>query len=122
MSTIRYIFLLIYLLFHVFLLIGSIMTINKIRESDFKFINGFIQNENLLLNSSNLITFTVIGLILYGIHVIWIWNDKRRMQKKLKEKEHEVMALKAKLFDLSPSTTSPAQPSATEAENIEPEE
>lgn len=122
MSTIRYIFLLIYLLFHVFLLIGSIMTINKIRESDFKFINGFIQNENLLLNSSNLITFTVIGLILYGINVIWIWNDKRRMQKKLKDKEHEVMALKAKLFDLSPSTTSPAQPSATEAENIEPEE
>jgi hypothetical protein len=98
------------------------MTISKIRESDFKFINGFIQNENLFLNSSNLITFTVVGLILYGINVIWIWNDKRRIQKKLKDKEHEVMALKAQLFDLSPST--PSVPPATEAnqEDTQPEE
>jgi predicted membrane protein len=100
MSTFRYVFLLIYFLFHALLLMGSILTISKIRESDFKFINGFINDENLLLNSSNLITFTVLGLILFGINALMLWMDSGREKKKLEAKDREIIELKAKLFDI----------------------
>lgn len=104
MSTFRYIFLLIYFLFHALLLLGSIMTIGKIKESDFKFINGFINDENLFLNSSNLLTFTGIGLVLFGVNMIFLWNDMRREKNMIQAKDREIMALKAKLFDLHDSS------------------
>jgi hypothetical protein len=100
----------------VLLVIGSYITIAKIDESDFKFINGFIQNENLFITSSNLINFTIFGLLLCGLNVFMIWRDKKRIKKKLDTKEHEVMALKAQLFDLSPGTA-PAPPATTESDD-----
>ncbi len=100
MSTFRYVFLLIYFLFHALLLLGSILTISKIKQSDFKFINGFINDENLFLNSSNLITFTVIGLILFLINAVMLWTDVSREKKKMVSKDREIMELKAKLFDI----------------------
>jgi len=117
MSTIRYIFLLIYFLFHALLLIGSIRTISKIRESDFKFINGFINDENLFLNSSNLITFTVVGLLLFGINAFMLWYNRGREKRRLSKKDAEINALKAKLFDIR----DPEAPKTEGPETNEPE-
>lgn len=100
MSTFRYVFLLIYFLFHALLLLGSILTISKIKGSDFKFINGFINDENLFLNSSNLITFTIVGLILFGINAVMLWMDSKQDKKAITTRDQEIMSLKAKLFDL----------------------
>jgi predicted membrane protein len=119
MSTFRYVFLLIYFLFHALLLLGSIRTITKIKESDFKFINGFINDENLLLNSSNLITFTIIGLVLFGINAIMLWYDRSREKRRLSQKDAEINSLKAKLFDLQ--GTPPEVPSKTTTESGEDE-
>ena len=121
MSTFRYIFLLIYFLFHALLLLGGIRTITKIRESDFKFINGFINDENLFLNSSNLITFTIIGLVLFGINAFIFWYDKNREKRRLAKKDAEINALKAKLFDINDSDQTKLQAGEPEADkkNIE---
>lgn len=99
MGTFRYIFLLLYFLFHVFLVVGALLTISKIRNSDFKFINGFINDENLLLNSSNLIIFTILGLILFGVNALMIRMLISGKKKQLDAKDAEVVALKAKLYD-----------------------
>lgn len=112
MSTFRYVFLLLYCLFHVLLLLGSLYTISKIGDSDFTFIRGFIENENTLLTSSNLINFTVFGLLLFGLNVFLIWRDSKRLKKQNDAKDREIIALKAQLFDLTPGT--PATPRTPE--------
>ncbi|MEJ2005209.1 MAG: hypothetical protein P8X57_09650 [Cyclobacteriaceae bacterium] len=113
MSTLRYIFLLIYFIFHAILLLGGIQTISKIRESDFKFINGFSNDENLFLNSSNLITFTIVGLVLFAINAFMLWYDRNREKRRLAKKDAEINELKAKLFDIRDST--PSKPQASQA-------
>ena len=118
MSTFRYVFLLLYCLFHVLLLLGSLYTISKISDSDFTFIRGFIENENTFLTSSNLINFTVFGLLLFGLNVFLIWRDSKRLKKQNDAKDREIMALKAQLFDLTPGTP-PAQESLPTADNNE---
>ncbi len=100
MSTPKYIFYLIYFIFHFLLFFGAKVLIDIVSENDFEEIGKFLNNENLLINKSYVIPFVIFGLILYLINLLLVNLQIRSHKKKVAKLEGEVNSLKAKLYDL----------------------
>jgi len=100
MSTPKYVFFLIYFIFHVLLLGGTIYMMNRLGESDYGWINGFVSGDNLVFNETNITIFAVLGLILFLVNVVMVNMQISGSKKREQKLEGEVNSLKAKLYDL----------------------
>lgn len=115
MGTSKYVFYLIYFIFHILLIGGSIYMMNRLGVSDFKWINGFISGDNMVFNKGNIIFFSILGLILFLINVVMVNVQISSSKKKIVKLEGEINSLKAKIYDLNeafvPTATKRATPS-----------
>lgn len=112
------IFLIIYLLFHLILLVSAIVV--NLRSEDFEFL--FSVRDNMSMT----VWFAIIGMILFVINVVMITSSTSHHTKKEEGLRQEINSLKAKMYDLqdarktsaSPTTrtnpTTPAKPEKTE--------
>ncbi len=125
MSTPKYVFYLIYFIFHVLLLGGTIYMMNRLGESDYGWINGFVNGDNLIFNEANITLFAVLGLILFLINVVMVNIQAGSSKKKVQKLENEVNSLKARLYDLqdaqSPGTRKSTPSSAPEDAGEDPD-
>ncbi len=100
MSTSKYVFYLIYFIFHVLLIGGSIYMIILLGESNFGWINSFVIGDNLIFNEGNIIIFSVVGMVLFLVNVVLVNVQLTGANKRESKLENEVNSLKAKLYDL----------------------
>lgn len=98
------IFLVVYLVFHLVLLIGAIVV--NLRSEDFEFL--FSVRDNM----AGTVWFAVLGLLLFIINVIIISMSTRNHEKQEEKLRQEINSLKAKVYDLQDLKT-PTGPSAT---------
>jgi hypothetical protein len=91
------IFFLVYLLFHVFLLVISIYV--NFRSEDFEFLLYLRSKMDLMVYGS------ALGLILFFINLVFSGLETRNHAKDKEILEKEVNALKAKMFDLQEATS-----------------
>lgn len=114
MGTSKYVFYLIYFIFHILLIGGSIYMMNRLGVSDFEWINGFISGDNMVFNKGNIIFFSILGLILFLINVVIVNIQISSSKKKIMKLEGEINSLKAKIYDLNeafvPTATKKARP------------
>ncbi|MEQ8575420.1 hypothetical protein [Fulvivirga sp.] len=106
------IFFLVYLLFHITLLVVSIYV--NYRSEDFEFLLYLRGKMSLMVYVS------ALGLVLFFINLIFSGLDARTSSKEKAALEQEVNALKAKMFDLQEATSSKRHESTTmptEADN-----
>lgn len=105
-------FLIVYLLFHLILLVGTIY-LNVKSESPFELIEH-------LPKIAALPWFAVAGIILFFINVIIIAASDRYHSKKEEGLRQEINSLKAKLYDLedTKSSVTPVPPTSP----VKPEE
>lgn len=101
------IFFLIYLLFHITLLVVSIYV--NYRSEDFEFLLYLRGKMSLMVYVS------AIGLVLFFINLIFSGLDARTSSKEKAALEQEVNALKAKMFDLQEATSSKRHESSAPA-------
>jgi hypothetical protein len=101
MSTPKYIFYLIYFIFHVLLIGGSIYMMNRIDASDFNFINGFVGGDNIIFTKGNVIFFSILGIILFLINIVMVNMQITGAKKRQVKMESEINSLKAKIYDLN---------------------
>ncbi len=95
------IFFLIYLIFHLILLVVSIYV--NYRSEDFEFLLWLRGKMSLMVYVS------ALGLILYFINLLFFGTEAKAAQKEKSNLEQEINALKAKMFDLQEAT----KPSST---------
>jgi hypothetical protein len=107
------IFFLVYLLFHICLLVVSIYV--NYRSEDFEFLLWLRGKMGLMVYVS------VIGLILYFINVILSGMEARSNTKEKEALQQEVNGLKAKMFDLQEASSAVRHQSTT-SESPEEEE
>lgn len=86
------IFLIIYLIFHLILLVAAIIV--NLRAEDFEFL--FAVRDNMSLT----VWFGIVGLVLFVINVILISASTRHHSKKEEGLRQEINSLKAKMYDL----------------------
>lgn len=105
------IFFLVYLLFHIALLVVSIYV--NYRSEDFEFLLW------LRGKMSMMVYVSALGLVLFFINLIFSGIDARTANKEKAALEQEVNALKAKMFDLQEATSAKRHESVvpTEADN-----
>jgi uncharacterized protein (UPF0333 family) len=99
------IFFLVYLLFHITLLVVSIYV--NYRSEDFEFLLYLRGKMSLMVYVS------ALGLVLFFINLIFSGLDARTSSKEKAALEQEVNALKAKMFDLQEATSSKRHESTT---------
>jgi ABC-type transport system involved in cytochrome bd biosynthesis fused ATPase/permease subunit len=92
------IFLIVYLAFHVVLLVGAIVV--NLRSEDFEFL--FSVRDNM----ASAVWFAVLGLLLFIINIIMISLSTRNHEKQEEKLRQEVNSLKAKVYDLQDVNTS----------------
>ena len=102
------IFFLVYLLFHITLLVVSIYV--NYRSEDFEFLLYLRGKMSLMVYVS------ALGLVLFFINLIFSGIDARTANKEKVALEQEVNALKAKMFDLQEATSSKRHESSASAE------
>lgn len=85
-------FLIIYLVFHLILLVASIVV--NIRADDFEFL--FSVRDNMAAT----VWFGVVGLLLFIANVIIISVSNRNHEKQEESLRQEINSLKAKIYDL----------------------
>jgi hypothetical protein len=88
---------LVYLLFHVLLLVISIYV--NFRSEDFEFLLWLRSKMGLMVYGS------ALGLVLFFINLIFSGLEARNHAKDKEVLEQEVNALKAKMFDLQEATS-----------------
>lgn len=98
------IFLIVYLVFHVILLVGAIVV--NLRSEDFEFL--FSVRDNM----AGTVWFAVLGLLLFIINVIIISVSTRNHEKQEEKLRQEINSLKAKVYDLQ-DVKKPTGPSTT---------
>ena len=86
------IFLIIYLVFHLVLLVAAIVV--NLRAEDFEFL--FSVRDNM----ASTVWFSIIGMILFIINVIMISMSTRNHEKEKEKLRQEVNSYKAKIYDL----------------------
>lgn len=98
------IFLIIYLIFHLILLVGAIVV--NVRSEDFEFL--FSVRDNMAMT----VWYAIIGLVLFIINVITITASTRHYSKKEENLKQEINSLKAKIYDLQDAkgTSKPVTP------------
>ncbi|MGK7392527.1 MAG: hypothetical protein ACNS60_19385 [Candidatus Cyclobacteriaceae bacterium M2_1C_046] len=98
------IFLIIYLVFHLLLLVSAIVV--NLRSEDFEFL--FSVRDQM----GTMVWFAIIGLVLFIINVIIMSVSNNHHKKKEEELRQEINSLKAKIYDLqdAKSSVTPTQP------------
>lgn len=102
------IFFLVYLLFHIALLVVSIYV--NYRSEDFEFLLYLRGKMSLMVYVS------ALGLVLFFINLVFSGLDARTSAKEKAALEQEVNALKAKMFDLQEATSSKRHESSAPVE------
>ena len=96
-------FFVVFGLFHVALLIGTIF-VNYKRNVDFLYLTKFLNH------TEKMIWMAVVGVILFLVNLL-IFNIESRQRKKfIVEQENEINTLKAKLYDIQEASGSAAKP------------
>lgn len=108
----KFIFYLIYLIFHVSLLIASIYV--NYKSEDFEFLLWLREKMDLMIYVS------IIGLILYLIDITWANIGDRSLTKEKERMSNEINSLKAKMFDLQ-EASSHKTPSVETTDEVEEE-
>lgn len=73
---------------------------NRLAESDWGWVNSFVSGDNLIFNQSNIIIFSVVGMILFLVNVLLVNVQLTGAKKRESNLESEINSLKAKLYDL----------------------
>ena len=104
-------FFLVYLLFHIVLLVVSIYV--NYRSEDFEFLL-YLRGQ-----MSMMVYISALGLLLFFVNLVFSGIDTRTSSREKAALEQEVNALKAKMFDLQEATSSKRHESKvpTEADN-----
>lgn len=92
------IFLIIYLVFHLVLLIASIVV--NLRSEDFQFLFSIRENIGII------VWFSAVGMILFIVNTVLITASTRNNDKREERLRREVNTLKAKIYDLQDASSS----------------